>query len=340
MRKVTTVAAVEAMIGTPPAMVLRKATGAFDDGCRAVLAHASVAGFGFRDRDGVPHTTVVGGAPGFATVATPTRLSFDLPNLSPLPSGGASLVFFLPGIGESLRVSGSADVSGARVTLDLHETWVHCGRCVLRSGLWRAAHGSRGESGGTLTGFLAASPFVLVSSWDGDGRGTTSPRGDQAGFVRVLDEHTLAIPDRRGNKRADTFRNLMTCDEVSLAALVPGRADVLHVGGTAYVSDDPALLSTMALKGKPPHAALVIHVDRAEVRANEAVATSRMWDRSAHVDPARAPDLMAVGARHLAGNEATASVTRLVARGLAGAPGLARRAIDAGYRKELRDEGY
>lgn len=338
MRKVTTVAAVEATIGTPPAIVLLKVTRAFDDGCRDVLAHAPVAGFGFRDHDGLPHTTIVGGAPGFADVETPTRLSFALPDGAPRPASGASLVFLLPGTGETLRVTASvADASGSRVALDLHETWVHCARCVLRSGLWRETnHGPEGD--GTLAGFLAASPFVLVSSWDGEGRGTTSPKGDPPGFVRVLDEHTLAIPDRRGNKRADTFRNLMACDEVSLAALVPGRDDVLHLSGTAYVSDDPALLSTMALRGKPPHAALVIHVDRTEVRQNEAVRTSRMWDRSA--DPAGAPDLMAVGARHLAANKDSASVTRVVGRGLAVAPGLVRRAADAGYRKALRNEGY
>jgi predicted pyridoxine 5'-phosphate oxidase superfamily flavin-nucleotide-binding protein len=335
MRKVTTVAAVEAMIGTPPAVVLLKTTGAFDDGCREVLAHAPVAGFGFRDRDGTPHTTIVGGAPGFARVETPTRLSFERPGGSPRPVGGVSLVFLVPGIGETLRVSGSAEVAGTRVTLELHQAWVHCARCVLRSGLWREAHG---EPDGTVPGFLAASPFVLVSSWDGEGRGTTSPKGDPAGFVRVLDEHTLAIPDRRGNKRADTFRNLMTCDEVSLAALVPGRDDVLHLSGTAFVSDDPRLLATMALKDKPPHAALVVHVARAGIRANAAVRASRMW--AEHVDPSRAPDLMAVAARHLAGNEATGSVTRLAARGLAASRGLGRRAVDAGYRKELRDEGY
>lgn len=304
--------------------------------CRGVLAHAPVAGFGFRDQYGLPHTTIVGGIPGFAHVETPARLSFDLPDPPGRPTGGASLVFLLPGIGETLRVTGTVGVSGSRVTLDLHEAWVHCGRCVLRSGLW---HGSSGGDG-TLAGFLAASPFVLVSSWDRGGRGTTSPKGDPPGFVRVLDERTLAIPDRRGNKRADTFRNLMTCDEVSLAALVPGRADVLHLRGTAYVSDDPALLATMALKDRPPHAALVVHVDHAEVRANEAVRVSRMWEAAGHLDPSRAPDLVKVGARHLAANKATASVTRMVAKGLAASSGLTRRAVDAGYRKELRDEGY
>lgn len=304
VREVTTTAAVEAMIGTPPSGVLLKTTGAFDDGCRA--------GARSRRRVRLPRPgrrTAHDGRRRDAGVrprGDADRLSFDLPGGAPRPAGDASLVFLLPGIGESLRVSESvAGVTGTRVTLDLREAWVHCGRCVLRSGLWqeKAAAGD-----GTFAGFLA--------------------------------EHTLAIPDRRGNRRADTFRNLVTCAEVSLAALVPGRDDVLHLGGTAYVSDDPALLSTMALKDRPPHAALVVHVDRAEVRPNEAVRAARLWDRSAHADPSRAPDLTAVAARHLADNEATTAVTRLAARGLAASRGLGRRAVDAGYRKGLRDEGY
>jgi hypothetical protein len=115
------------------------------------------------------------------------------------------------------------------------------------------------------------------------------------------------------------------------------------MSGSAHVTDDPALLSTMALKDKPPHAALVIRVERAEIRPNEAVRTSRMWDRSAHVDRSRAPDLMKVAAQHLARNKArgaTASMTRMLSKGLAASPKLVRHAMDAGYRKELKDEGY
>ena len=135
----------------------------------------------------------------------------------------------------------------------------------------------------------------------------------------------------------------MTCDEVSLAALVPGRDDILHMSGNAYVTDDPALLSTMALKNKPPHAAVVVYIERAEIRRNEAVRTSRMWHQSAHADPSQAPDLMKVAARHLASNKAhgaTASITRMLSKGLAASPKLARRVMDEGYRKELKDEGY
>ena len=370
LRRVTTVAAVEAIVGRPPQLVLLKVTDSLDDGCRSVLARAPVAGLGFRAEDGVPCTTLVGGAPGFARVESPTRLRLEVPAGAPRPvrGGCVSMVFLLPGIGETLRFNGSvAEAAATRLTLDVHESFVHCARCVLRSRLWhepptepaprrrdddttgplrddttRPLHD--GTAGPLLehaaAEFLASSPFVLVSSWDGGGRGDTSPKGDLAGFVRVLDGHTLVIPDRRGNRRADTLRNVVTCTEISLAALVPGRDDVLHLSGTAAVTDDPACLAALAVKDNAPHAALVVHVERAELRPNEAVRAARLWDQAAHVDGL---DLMKVAAGHLARNKAhsaAASVTRLAVKGLAASPGLARRAIDAGYRKELRDEGY
>ncbi|MFC0106582.1 pyridoxamine 5'-phosphate oxidase family protein [Kibdelosporangium aridum] len=336
MHKLTTVADVEATVGKPSPMVLQKTTRTLDDGCRTVLAHAPLAGFGFRDGEGIARTTVVGGAPGFAEVDSPTRLSFEAPPA--MPGSGASMVFLLPGVGETLRLNGSVtDAADNRVTIELDESWVHCARCVLRSKLWSVAPRST-EVPGSTQDFLALSPFAVVSTWDADGRGDSSPKGDLPGFIRVLDGHTVAIPDRRGNKRADTFRNLVTCDHVAIAALIPGIDEVLHMSGTGYMTDDPQLLSTMAVQDKPPHAALVAHIEHASIDHSDAVAKSRIWDRSA--DPSDAPDLMKVAAQHLAQNRDTASMTRILSKGLAASPKLARRAIDASYRKELRDEGY
>lgn len=357
MRKVTTAEGLEAIIGTPRQMVLMKQIAALDEGCRIVLAHSPVAGFGFRDGEGVPRSTFVGGVPGFVRVDSPTRVAFDLPlgSAGPVKGGGVSLVFLLPGIGETLRLNGAvAERSDTGVVLDLREAFVHCARCILRSGLWaepsrvEVAGGSHDLTGPladpAVTKHLASSPFAVVSTWDAEGSSDTSPRGDPAGFLRILDGRTLALPDRRGNQRADTFHNLLACDRIALAAVVPGRDEVLHVSGTATVTDDPVLLSTMAIGDKPPKTAAIVHVVHAEIVANEALRLSRMWQRSAHVDRSSVPDLMALGARHLANNQtpgAMASMTRLVTRGLAASPTkLLRRAIDLGYRKELEDEGY
>jgi len=337
MREITSVDRLEAIVGAPRPMILMKTVRALDDGCRSILAHSPVAWFGFRDATGRPMTTLVGGRPGFARAESPTRLEFDLPagERGPVTGSGVSFVFLLPGVGETLRLNGAvAQSSGTRVAVDVEEIFVHCARSILRSGLWK----SRGEGapapGGTAD-FLAASPFAAVSTWDADGSGDTSPRGDHPGFLRMLDDTTLALPDRRGNQRTDTFHNILACDSVALAAVVPGRSEILHLDGTASVTDEPRLLATMAVGGRPPGVALLVRVRRAEIRPNEALRESRLWEPSSHVDRALVPDLMRLAAQHLASNGGT------VARALSKAPGgLIRRGIDISYRRQLRDEGY
>jgi hypothetical protein len=141
----------------------------------------------------------------------------------------------------------------------------------------------------------------------------------------------------------DTFHNLIDCDDLAVGAIVPGRTEMLHLRGRAFVTDDPPLLATMALNERPPHAALVLRVDEAEVADNDGIRTGRIWDASAPVDPASVPDLMALGAEHLARSKvrgARAAATRAVSKGLAAKPQLLRRGVDRGYRKELDEEGF
>ena len=137
---------------------------------------------------------------------------------------------------------------------------------------------------------------------------------DTPGFIRILDGQTLAIPDRKGNRRADTFHNILTCDLISVVALVPGRDEVLHISGTASITGDPALLSAMALGDKPPMAALIVHVERAEVVANKAVRMSKMWDQSAQLDLNKAPDLNVLATQHLSSSKTGGTMARGDAR--------------------------
>src|SRR3954469_15098542 len=100
--------------------------------------------------------------------------------------------------------------------------------------------------------FIANSPFVLVASADATGELDISPKGDPAGFVRVLDDTTLAIPDRRGNRRADTFAHLVPRPQVALLFVIPGKGETLRVNGTALIVRDQWLLAQMAVEGKAP----------------------------------------------------------------------------------------
>jgi predicted pyridoxine 5'-phosphate oxidase superfamily flavin-nucleotide-binding protein len=353
-RRLTTVDEVETTVGRPASMVMLKQISALDEGCRAVLARCPVAAIGYRDAGGTSRTTFIGGMPGFARVHSPTRISFPLPG-SGDPHGPVSFFFLLPGVGEILRANGSvASRKGAETSVEIDEVYVHCAQAVLRSRLWQPL--APAEPAAEIAGdgplrrpgvaeFLAVAPFLALSTWDSQGGSDTSPRGDRQAVARILDGRRLVIPDRKGNKRADTLHNLLQDDRLSFAALVPGRSGVLHVRGHGAITDDPALLETMALRGMPPHLALLIDVEHAEVTGNDAVARSRLWTAGAHLERGAAPDLLALAGQHLAANSSNvqggppAFLLKAV-RAIPGMTRLLRLMMNRAYRFGLRKEGY
>ncbi|MFD9701037.1 2Fe-2S iron-sulfur cluster-binding protein [Lentzea sp. NPDC059081] len=333
----STAGEVEDLIGRPASMIMLKQIGALDSGCVELLARSPVAGFGYRDARGTSRTTFVGGRPGFARVHSPTRISFEMDETA---DGPASLVFLLPGVGETLRVNGSV----RRRAFEVEEVYVHCAQAVLRSGLWQPPVPRRPvqEVGGDgplarpgIADFLATAPFLALSTWDSGGGSDTSPRGDQQQVAWVLDDRTLVIPDRKGNKRADSLHNLVQDDRLSFAALVPGRTGVLHVRGRAKITVDPAVLEPLALRGIPPHAALLVDVEAADLTTSEAITRSRLWTTA----PAEVPDLMAIAGRHLAANSGKRSGLLLKIADLVPSRWL-RAVMNLAYRSGLRKEGY
>jgi PPOX class probable FMN-dependent enzyme len=133
---------------------------------------------------------------------------------------------------------------------------------------------------------VAASPFCVVATV-GDGGLDQSPRGDHAGFVHVRDEKTLVIPDRRGNNRIDTLRNLVADPRVGLIFLVPGIGEELRVRGTAVISTDPQELVQHEVKGRLPASVLVVTVERAYFQCARAIKRSRLWDPETHLTRAQ-----------------------------------------------------
>ncbi|MFB8275693.1 2Fe-2S iron-sulfur cluster-binding protein [Nocardia colli] len=350
-RQLTTVDEIETIVGRPASIIMLKQLDALDEGCRTVLAHSPIAAFGYRDRDGVSRTTFIGGTPGFVRVQSAKRISFSLPGAGE-PHGPVSFFFLLPGVGEILRVNGSVTGrKGAQTSVEIEEAFVHCAQAVLRSRLWQPAVPAASvvvEGSGPLfrpgvAEFLAAAPFLALSSWDSAGGSDTSPRGDREAVARIVDGHTLVMPDRRGNKRADTLHNLLRDDRLSFAAMVPGRSGVLHVRGRGSITDDPALLETLALRGMAPHAALLIDVEDAEVVGNDAVVRSRLWTPGALVDRDAVPDLMALAGKHLAASTAKGGPPAFLLKAVGAIPGvnrLMRLIMNRAYRSGLEKEGY
>ncbi|WP_284742519.1 MSMEG_1061 family FMN-dependent PPOX-type flavoprotein [Amycolatopsis sp. RTGN1] len=126
--------------------------------------------------------------------------------------------------------------------------------------------------------FIAHAPFLALATSDAAGRADCSPRGDYPGFVKVLDEHTVALPDRPGNKIADSFRNIAENDGVGLLFLIPGMREVLRVNGSAYVTDDPDVLARMRTEAKAPIFAIIVEVAETYFHCGRALLRSRLWD--------------------------------------------------------------
>ncbi len=131
--------------------------------------------------------------------------------------------------------------------------------------------------------FISLSPFLCIGTTNGDGIADVSPRGDPPGFVKVLDDTTLIIPERPGNRRADTMLNLMKDPVVGLIFFVPGIEETLRVSGRAAVTDDAALLADMAVQGKPPKLGIRVAVTRVFFHCAKALKRSKLWDASAQV---------------------------------------------------------
>jgi uncharacterized protein len=136
--------------------------------------------------------------------------------------------------------------------------------------------------------FIEMAPFFALASAGPDGL-DCSPRGDAPGFVRVADDRTLLIPDRRGNNRIDTLRNILHDPRVALLFLIPGCGETIRVNGRAQVSTDPALIQSFLVDGKAPRSVIVVSVDRIFYQCAKAIVRSKLWDASRHVDRSSLP---------------------------------------------------
>jgi uncharacterized protein len=126
--------------------------------------------------------------------------------------------------------------------------------------------------------FIRRSPFLCIGTQNRDGKADVSPRGDPAGFVRILDDRTLAIPDRPGNNRLDTLSNILANPNVGLLFIIPGFDDTLRVNGEASLSTDPDILQALAVNDRVPTLAIVVRVAEVFLHCAKAFRRSHLWD--------------------------------------------------------------
>ena len=135
---------------------------------------------------------------------------------------------------------------------------------------------------------LEASPFYALATAGPEGL-DCSPRGDLKDGIRIADATTLLLPDRRGNNRIDSLRNIVRDPRVGLLFLIPGSGTTLRINGRAEISIDPELLGSFAVEGKPPRSVIVVHIERVYFQCARAIVRADLWNPARHVDPAAIP---------------------------------------------------
>lgn len=140
--------------------------------------------------------------------------------------------------------------------------------------------------------FIRRSPFLCIGTQDREGRADVSPRGDPPGFVRILDECTLAVPDRPGNNRLDSLINLLSNPSVGLLFMVPGFNETLRVNGHATLVTEPGLLSSLSIEGRAPRLAIVVSVTEVFLHCAKAFRRSQLWDVDRHQPRSSMPSLV------------------------------------------------
>ena len=296
----------EAVVGARPGATMLKSIRFLDEHCERFLACSPLVVLCTTTASGSLTTIVLGGEPGFARPRSRAVLELGEPSDGgPVDGAPAGLIALVPGYGETLRINGRLRVREGVATLDVEEALLHCAKAIMRSGLWtaRAAAEEPGDvAPRSLAEFLAASPFVVLASTDGDGHADVSPRGDPPGLLRQIDDTTIAIADRPGNRRTDTLHNLMDDPRIALLAMQPGSHHVAEIRGTSRVCTDGALLESMRLRNRTPKVALVIDVEHGEVRNEPALSASDLWNPSRHIADGALPRAATIWADHVRRN--------------------------------------
>ncbi len=138
--------------------------------------------------------------------------------------------------------------------------------------------------------FIALSPFMVISSATAEGA-DASPKGDPPGFVKVIDDNTLIIPDRPGNNRVDTMSNIVENNHIGLLFLVPGMCETLRVNGRARITTDPEILEPHSVKGRLPRSAMIIDVDDVYLHCGKALIRADLWNAEKHIERKSFPSM-------------------------------------------------
>jgi len=303
------------IVGKPHDIIKRKVQRQLDHHSLAYLKQSTIAFLGFRC-SGMSEILILDGELGFIKAIDKVTLCIpqheELSRIDqqvfdkPLP---ASLYCWLPGIEETLRINGMAswlndDRSNSddmELRIHIEGVFIHCAKSIKRSELWteKKQPDSKIDVKNNASElidkshrmFIESSPFLSLYTQDNVNQTELSPRGDPAGFVHVIDDKHLLIPDRPGNKRVDSMRNLLNDPRLALLFLIPGNDLVLKINGRAMIVNDPELLQPLAIKNKAPKLGILVTITRCQFHRSSSLKWQKIWADALAVDKTQFPTL-------------------------------------------------
>lgn len=284
-----------------PKMLDKRILSELDHYCLEIIEHAQLVIFGTSGTQ--PDIDVLKQSE-FEVVDTKTiKLNrFLYEALSNKERPFASLYFLVPGIGHGLRINGSIRARETSVELKVEGAYVHCARAAARSALWETQ--TRRELGDivsnqTVADFLAQSSFLLLKTMDKWKRTEISPRGDEAGFVKMIDNKTLFVPERPGNKVAVSMRNILQNQLIELLLMIPGSNIIMTVSGTAKLSTNAIYLDASKVSNKRPKIGIVVEACQFKIQLREKL--SEAWKAEQYRDPKKLSKFSKVLSTHMNG---------------------------------------
>jgi len=327
------IAGLERVIGKTPPPVNLKVIDHIDASARRWLAASPLMFAGFGDGQGIA-MTLGGGTSAFASGGDPAILSIPLdlldnPALAARGAGFGSL-FLIPGVGETLRINGRvADCDGGMLRIAVEECYGHCAKALIRSDFWSAV--PLGEWPGDGGAFVNASRFMALATIDAGGGADLSPKGDPAGCMARMEDDRMWFADRPGNRRADSFRNIIAQPRIAAALLIPGSAEVVMMRGRARLTTDEAARLAFAVRDRTPLLATRVDDVEIEIGTSAALGRAQLWPAAAAPADIRPAKMFA---DHVRLNKDKGLAARL-AGALVSVPGLMQRGLDKDYKDNL-----
>ncbi len=331
--KLTSIEQVQKRVGRLPAPRDLKVIDHIDEHARRWLSYTC---FGFLGFGRAGHITMspVGGEENVITVFDTKHLHIPLRALDAgsIVEIGASFgaLFIVSGMDETLRVNGTvSDISDGRLSLKVDECYLHCAKAFRRANFWLPC--SPDQSNDDLSKYVKQSTFLALATINSNGEADISPKGDPENFLIQEHEGFIFLADRPGNRRIDSFRNIIEQPEVAIIAMVPGAKSILTLQGTAELCIDEDLLQRFSVQGKEPMIVTKIKPSTMQIKSSMALAKSPLWP------PKQTPkDLIPseIFKSHIKLSKES-SIQAKIARAAVSLPGAMAKGLDADYKNNM-----